>query len=138
MSYGVNKNGKFQHSLAGLPRIPEDGYYEYRTNPNPATDPWIITGAMKVKRVLTRSEVDELVRAAGRVPQKVEGDSAFSASMERNLAAEMEEIKAAAVADGTFMKAPNGKPSLTRRRKRWRNLRKKLRCLDCILWSWMK
>lgn len=87
MGYGVNKNGKFQHSLAGLPRIPEDGYYEYRTNPNPATDPWIITGAMKVKRVLTRSEVDELVRAAGRVPQKVEGDSAFSASMERNLAA---------------------------------------------------
>ena len=72
MSYGLNKNGKFQHSLAGLPRIPEDGYYEYRTNPNPATDPWIITGAMKVKRVLTRAEVDELVRAAGREPQKVE------------------------------------------------------------------
>lgn len=87
MSYGVNKNGKFQHSLAGLPRIPEDGYYEYRTNPNPATDPWIITGAMKVKRVLTRAEVDELVRAAGREPQKVEGDSTFSANMERNLAA---------------------------------------------------
>ncbi len=76
MSYGVNKNGKFQHSLAGLPRIPEDGYYEYRTNPNPATDPWIITGAMKVKRVLTRAEVDELVRAAGREPQKVEDSKA--------------------------------------------------------------
>ena len=74
MSYGVNKNGKFQHSLAGLPKLPTDGYYEYRTNPNPATDPWIITGAMKVTKVLTRAEVDELVRAAGREPQKVEGD----------------------------------------------------------------
>ncbi len=74
MSYGVNKNGKFQYSLAGLPKLPTDGYYEYRTNPNPATDPWIITGAMKVTKVLTRAEVDELVRAAGREPQKVEGD----------------------------------------------------------------
>lgn len=70
MSYGINKNGKFQHSLAGLPRLPKDGAYEYRTNPNPETDPWIITGAMKVNRLLTPSEVDEMVRAAGREPQK--------------------------------------------------------------------
>lgn len=48
MSYGMNKNGKFQHSLAGLPRLPKDGSYRYRTNPNLETDPWIITGAMKV------------------------------------------------------------------------------------------
>ena len=74
MGYGGNKNGKFQHALAGLPSVPEDGYYEYRTNPNPKTDPWIITGAMKVVRVLTRELVDELVRAAGREPQMVEGD----------------------------------------------------------------
>ena len=80
MSYGVNKNGKFQHSLAGLPKLPTDGYYEYRTNPNPATDPWIITGAMKVTKVLTRAEVDELVRAAGREPQKVEEDEMTGAS----------------------------------------------------------
>lgn len=66
---GINANGKFQHSLAGLKRVPEDGYYRYRTNPNPATDPWIITGAMKVKRVLTNDEVDEIVRKAGREPQ---------------------------------------------------------------------
>ena len=70
MSYGMNANGKFQHSLAGLPKVPTDGSYRYRTNPNPETDPWIITGAMKVKRLLTPSEVDQMVIAAGREPQK--------------------------------------------------------------------
>ena len=70
MSYGYNKNGKFQHSYAGLPRIPENGAYTYRTNPNPETDPWIITGAMRVKRLLTPSEVDEMVKAAGRELQR--------------------------------------------------------------------
>lgn len=70
MSYGYNKNGKFQHSYAGLPRIPENGAYTYRTNPNPETDPWIITGAMRVKRLLTPFEVDEMVKAAGREPQR--------------------------------------------------------------------
>lgn len=67
---GVNANGKYQHSLAGLQRVPEDGSYTYRTNPNPQTDPWIITGAMKVNRILTPSEVDDMVREAGREPQK--------------------------------------------------------------------
>lgn len=71
---GINANGKYQHSLAGLKRLPEDGFYMYRTNPNPETDPWIITGAMKVNKVLTREEVDELVREAGREPQRVEGE----------------------------------------------------------------
>ena len=70
MSYGMNANGKFQHSLAGLPKVPTDGAYRYRTNPNPETDPWIITGAMRVKRLLTPSEVDQMVIAAGRQPQK--------------------------------------------------------------------
>ena len=70
---GITENGKFRHSYAGLKRVPEDGFYRYRTNPNPATDPWIITGAMRVKRVLTNDEVDDLVRKAGREPQKREG-----------------------------------------------------------------
>lgn len=69
MSYGINPSGKFQHSLAGLPRVPENGAYRYRTNPNPETDPWIITGAMHVKRLLTPSEVDIIVEKAGREPQ---------------------------------------------------------------------
>ena len=70
MSYGYNQNGNFQHSYAGLPRVPENGAYHYRTNPNPETDPWIITGAMRVKRILTPTEVDEMVKAAGREPQR--------------------------------------------------------------------
>ena len=76
MSYGYNKNGNFEHAKAGLPRIPVDGSYKYRTNANPATDPWIITGAMKVNRILTNEEVDEIVRKAGREPQlREEGEN---------------------------------------------------------------
>ena len=70
MSYGNTASGKFNHALAGLPRIPVDGSYKYRTNANPATDPWIITGAMKVNRILSNEEVDDLVRKAGRQPQE--------------------------------------------------------------------
>lgn len=70
MSYGMNASGKFQHSLAGLPRVPQNGSYRYRTNPNPKTDPWIITGAMRVNRLLTPSEVDSMVEAVGREPQR--------------------------------------------------------------------
>lgn len=81
MSYGVNKNGKFQHSYAGLPRVPENGAYTYRTNPNPETDPWIITGAMKVNRLLTPSEVDEMVSGAGREPQPRQEGAATDAEI---------------------------------------------------------
>ena len=72
---GINPSGKYQHSLAGLKHLPTDGYYMYRTNPNPETDPWVITGAMKVNRILTRAEQAELVKSAGREPQQIqEGD----------------------------------------------------------------
>ena len=72
---GINPSGKYQHSLAGLKHLPTDGYYMYRTNPNPETDPWVITGAMKVNRILTRAEQAELVKNAGREPQLIqEGD----------------------------------------------------------------
>lgn len=72
---GINSSGKYQHSLAGLKHLPTDGYYMYSTNPNPETDPWVITGAMKVNRILTRAEQAELVKNAGREPQQIqEGD----------------------------------------------------------------
>lgn len=72
---GINPSGKYQHSLAGLKHLPTDGYYMYRTNPNPETDHWVITGAMKVNRILTRAEQAELVKNAGREPQQIqEGD----------------------------------------------------------------
>lgn len=69
---GINPSGKYQHSLAGLKHLPTDGYYMYRTNPNPETDHWVITGAMKVNRILTRAEQAELVKNAGREPQQIQ------------------------------------------------------------------
>lgn len=69
---GINPSGKYQHSFAGLKHLPTDGYYMYRTNPNPETDPWVITGAMKVNRILTRAEQAELVKNAGREPQQIQ------------------------------------------------------------------
>lgn len=72
---GINPSGKYQHSLAGLKHLPTDGFYMYRTNPNPETDSWVITGAMKVNRILTRAEQADLVSKAGREPQQIqEGD----------------------------------------------------------------
>ena len=73
MSYGYTENGKFRHSYAGLPKLPTDGYYRYRTNPNPDTVPWVITGAMKVTRILTDEETDAICRENGVEPMKREG-----------------------------------------------------------------
>jgi hypothetical protein len=79
MSYGYTKNGKFQHSLAGLPKLPTDGYYKYRTNPNPDTVPWLITGAMKVKKLLSDAEVNAILAEKGLPPkQRVGGDKTLA------------------------------------------------------------
>lgn len=82
MQYGYTEKGKFRHSYAGLPRLPINGAYRYRTNPNPETDPWIITGAMRVKRLLTPSEVDNMVMEAGREPQRREASAITDADIE--------------------------------------------------------
>ena len=82
---GINANGKYQHSLAGLKHLPTDGYYMYRTNPNPETDPWVITGAMKVNRLLTRAEQAELVRKAGREPQKIQDEDTVTDEVVNNI-----------------------------------------------------
>jgi len=44
--------------------LPTDGHYRYKTNTNMEGD-WIITGAMKVNRVLSQAEVDALNQEAG-------------------------------------------------------------------------
>ena len=66
------RSDKYQHSLAGLKKIPENGYYKYRTNPNPDTVPWVITGAMKVNRILSNDEVEEILKKAGVQAPKIE------------------------------------------------------------------
>ncbi len=65
---GLTKNGKYQHSRAGIPRIPKNAFYRYRTNPDPSSADWIITGAIKVGRILSPDEVNEINREAGLPP----------------------------------------------------------------------
>lgn len=62
------RSDKYQHSLAGLPRLPKDGYYKYRTNPRPDTVPWVITGQMKVNKLLSDDEVNAILKAKGIEP----------------------------------------------------------------------
>ncbi len=59
------RSDKYQHSLAGLPYLPKDGFYKYRTNPNPDTVPWVITGAMKVLDLLGDDEVNAILKQNG-------------------------------------------------------------------------
>lgn len=70
MSYGYTANGKFRHSYAGLPRIPKGGSYRYRTNPNPDTAEWSISGSMKVTRILDDDETNALMKKNGLKPMK--------------------------------------------------------------------
>lgn len=49
---GFSEKGSYKHTEAGLPYLPKDGYYKYRTNPNPNTAPWFISGAIKITKIL--------------------------------------------------------------------------------------
>jgi len=64
----TKRSDKYQHSLAGLPYLPKDGYYKYRTNPDPDTVPWVITGAMKVVKLLGDNEVNAILQQNGIEP----------------------------------------------------------------------
>lgn len=72
-SYGRTENGGYVNSLAGLPYLPVGGYYKYRTNPDPKTNPWIITGGMRVNRLLGDDEVAEILRQHGIEPPNRRG-----------------------------------------------------------------
>lgn len=72
MSYGYNKNGNFEHAKAGLPKVPQNGSYRYRTNPRPDTVPWVISGAIKVRRLIDDYEVNEIL--GGNAPERQGGD----------------------------------------------------------------
>lgn len=81
MSYGYSDNGKFRHAYAGLPAIPKNGSYRYRTNPNPETVPWIIAGAMKVDKVLSFDEVDDILRSKGIEPPVVMSNKEYKTTI---------------------------------------------------------
>ena len=53
----------------GLRHVP-DGYYRFKTN-SKQKDPWLISGELKVKRILSNEEVDAICTEKGFVPQKL-------------------------------------------------------------------
>ncbi|MDX9819037.1 MAG: hypothetical protein RBT16_08995, partial [Desulfococcus multivorans] len=59
-SNGMTKDGRFSAALADIKHMPENGMYRYKTNPN-MTGNWIISGSMKVNRILTEAEVNNLL-----------------------------------------------------------------------------
>ena len=66
--YEEYRSKNYQHSYAGLKHLPTDGYYKYRTNPDPDTVPWVITGAMKVLNLLGDDEVNDILQQQGISP----------------------------------------------------------------------
>ena len=68
---GINpRTGRFNPRNAQLSHIPVGGYYRYKTNPR-MTGTWIITGSIKVIRVLSAEEVAEICHSYGIEPQPV-------------------------------------------------------------------
>ena len=70
------RSDKYQHSLAGLPKLPKNGYYKYRTNPNPDTVPWVITGAIKVTKLLDDYDVEKIL--GGNAPERQGGNKTLA------------------------------------------------------------
>ena len=59
------KDGKIIPRTAHITdRLPEDGYYRYKTNPN-MTGEWLIGGSIKITKILTDQEVIDINNAAG-------------------------------------------------------------------------
>lgn len=67
------RSDKYQHSLAGLPKLPVGGYYKYRTNPRPDTVPWVITGSMRVTKLLDDFDVADICAKNGVVAPERQG-----------------------------------------------------------------
>ena len=60
-----SKAGKVIANTAHITdQVPAGGHYRYKTNPN-MTGNWIISGSMKVVRVLSDSEQEAINKAAG-------------------------------------------------------------------------
>lgn len=73
MELGMKANGKFDRTQAGLPYVPVDGYYKYRTNVDPTTAPWYITGAMRVVEILDDDDCAAICAEYGVEPSPREG-----------------------------------------------------------------
>lgn len=67
---GTNKNGKVIPVKSCLKEIPLDGFYYFQTNPI-AKAKWIISGAIKINKILSHEEVEQICRENGLVAQKI-------------------------------------------------------------------
>jgi hypothetical protein len=72
-----NKDGSININKSGLREIPKGGFYYYTTNTNLRDEPgnWLISGGLKVNRILTQKEANDTLIANGLHPQlRVGGD----------------------------------------------------------------
>ena len=61
----LKKDGTIDISTAHITdRLPTGGFYRYKTNPNMEGN-WLISGEMKINKVLTNKEVDEINKKMG-------------------------------------------------------------------------
>lgn len=58
------KDGKLIPKFAYLKKVPKNGYYRYKTNPNMLGE-WVIAGNIKILRVLSDKEVAEILTEKG-------------------------------------------------------------------------
>lgn len=66
---GINRKGKLVEKNAYLTKIPVNGFYRYKTNPNMYGN-WIIAGSIKINRVLSDEEVKEILINHGLKPME--------------------------------------------------------------------
>lgn len=64
---GINKKGVLIHKNAQLKKIPVGGYYKYKTNAN-MVGTWVISGEMKINRIMSDDEVYTMCINAGYEP----------------------------------------------------------------------
>ncbi len=56
------RSKKFSYKFAGLNKLPNDGFYRYKTNPNKEALEFIITGQMKVIELLDDFEINKILK----------------------------------------------------------------------------
>lgn len=64
------KDGTVNAVKSCMKEIPVNGYYVYKTNPNAKCD-WLIAGSIKINRILSNEEVENICRENGLVAQKI-------------------------------------------------------------------
>ena len=70
---GREQMSKFVYRYGDIKHLPTDGYYKYKTNPDPNTVPWIISGSIKVLELLGDKEVEDILRKDGLEPVPRQG-----------------------------------------------------------------